>query len=268
VRQNRTIKSIAAIFLMLLVLILPGMTSCNRPTSAVSSNPQPKAAIVDQLDVLEHNPEFISKATAILESAGYQVDLWQGKAVTVDFYRHLAEQGYKLIIMRVHSGILLSMNGSTPTPTDRTYLFTGETYSTSKYVSEQLTDKVSNAMMTDKYPLVFAVNSQFIEDDFKGNFHGAAIISMGCESYYQDDMASAFLKKGASVYVGWSTVVSLDYVETATINLMDNLIKDNQSVEQGTAGTMAEVGTDPYFKASLKYFPAGSGNQTISNLIK
>ena len=255
------------IFIAALVLITLTLPSCGGLTVEGYDGPY-KAAIVDQLYVLEPNPEVVGKMTEILESYGFEVDVWQGDEITVDFYRNLPKLGYKLIVFRVHSGILLAVEGSRLTPSDTTYLFTAENYTTTRYVSEQLTDKVSNAMMSDKYPLVFAVNSEFIANDFEGDFNNTAIIAMGCESQYLDDMAAAFIQKGASVYLGWSTVVSLEHVDNAVINLLDTLCVDNMTVEQGIATTMAEVGADPYFKAYLKYYPVMSGSQTIADLIK
>ena len=91
---------------------------------------------------------------------------------------------------------------------------------------------------------------------------------MGCESYYFDDMPAAFIKKGASVYIGWSTVVSLEYVDATTLNLLNNLCTENMTVAQGIAETMAELGHDPYFDAYLKYHPAESGSKKIAELTK
>jgi hypothetical protein len=252
---------------IIIILFMLGalLTSCNEPPA--ESN-QPKAAIIDQLYLLEPDPSFIDEATAILESGGFTVDLWQGKDITVDFYRNLPRLGYKLIVLRVHSGMLIDLKDSGAQALKQTYLFTGETYAATRYVTEQLTDRVSNALMTDKYPLVFAVNSEFIRKNTRGNFDNTAVISMGCESYLQDDMAVAFVGKGASVYTGWSTVVSLEYVDNATIQLLGVLCRDNMTVTQGIAETMAKVGHDPYFDAYLKQYPAAGGNQTIQELIK
>ena len=81
-------------------------------------------------------------------------------------------------------------------------------------------------------------------------------------------MAEAFIKKGASAYLGWSGVVSLKYVDEATLSLLSNLCSANMTVEQGIDQTMTELGYDPYFHAYLKYYPVGSGSYTISELIK
>ena len=42
----------------------------------------------------------------------------------------------------------------------------------------------------------------------------------------------------------------------------------NLTVEQAAAGTMTEVGRDPYYNARLKYYPAENGSLTIQELIK
>jgi hypothetical protein len=256
--------TVVATVLTLVAMTIP--SGCYHPPQDRSA--QDKAAIIDQLCLLESNPAFIAEATAILESCGFTVDLWQGESVTVDFYRELPQRGYKLVLLRVHSGILLSLEESKVEPLEKLYLFTGENYTTTKYVSEQLTDKVSNALMAEDYPLVFAVNSEFIRKDARGNFDNTAIIAMGCESYYLDDMATAFIEKGASVYIGWSTVVSLEYVDKATLDLLGNLCTENMKVTPGIARTMAELGPDPYFNACLKHYPPESGNKNLGELIK
>ena len=255
------------IALVALTLILLASISCGN-RSAESDNSQPKAAIIDQLYLLEPNPEFIEKTTENLMSYGFSVDLWQGEEITVEFYRNLPRYGYKLLVLRVHSGLLLALLHAQVVPSATTYIFTGETYTTAKYVSEQLTDRVSNALMTTEYPLVFAVNSEFIQNDLKGTFNDTIIIAMGCESHYYDDMAVAFMEKGASAYLGWSGIVSLDYVDEASLNLLGNLCTENLTVQEGVDKTMAELGYDPYFRAYLKYYPAGSGSQTIRELFK
>ncbi len=260
-KRYSTILAVGLILAAIAILLC----NCHPPQESGSQN---RAAIVDQLYLLDPNPTFIAEAKALLESGGFTVDLWQGEDITVDFYRELPGRGYRLIVFRVHSGILLSLEEGKVEPLEKTYLFTGETYSTTKYVSEQLTDKVSNALMTEDYPLVFAINSEFIKKDLKGNFDKAVIMAMGCESCYSDDMATAFIEKGASVYIGWSTLVSLEYMDTATLNLLGKLCTENMTVVQGIIKTMAEVGYDPHFRSYLKYYPAERGNKNIKELTR
>ena len=180
---------------MVLALITLIPTSCSN-SSVESQGAQAKAAIIDQLYLLEPNPEFIEKTSTILEAQGYEVDVWQGEEITVEFYRDLPKHGYKIIVFRVHSGLLLSLAHAQIVPSETTYLFTGEKYVTTRYTSEQLSDRVSNALMTTEYPLVFAINSDFIKKDMEGNFDNTAILMMGCESYFFNDMANAFIQRG------------------------------------------------------------------------
>ncbi|MFC1980683.1 hypothetical protein ACFLVN_00300, partial [Chloroflexota bacterium] len=119
-----------------------------------------------------------------------------------------------------------------------------------------------------EYPLVFAVNSEFIITDMKGDFDNTVIIAMGCESSYLDDMATAFVQRGASAYIGWSSLVSLKYDDKATLALITNLTTGNMTVEQGIDSTMREQGYDPYFHAQLKHYPPQSGIKTVGELIK
>lgn len=248
---------------MLLVLVLPASCSAPSPTITPDVN---KAAIIDQLSLYQPNPEFIATATKLLESYGFTVDVWQGTDVTVDFYHKLPSLGYKFIVLRVHSGLLVSLEGDITKTLDTTYLFTAENYTTTKYVSDQLADRVSNAMMEEDYPLVFAVNSEFIKRA-DGEFNNSIILAMGCESYKYDDMPEAFIEKGASVYIGWSDVVTLEHVDSVTLDLLNNLFTQNMTLSQSITSAMNRFGKDPYFDSYLKYYPSLSANSTIEELL-
>ena len=256
------VNIIIALF-VLAMAVLP--LSCGSDTPVVSDGN--RAAIIDQLYLREPNPAFITQATQILESYGFSVDLWQGAQITVDFYRKLPSMGYRFILLRVHSGLLVSVENGKETELDNTYLFTAENYTTNRYVTDQLTNKVSNAMMEDNSPLVFAVNSDFIKS-VKGKFDRTVVLAMGCESYKYDDLPKAFVDKGASLFIGWSNVVTLDYVDNVTLDLLNNLCSENMTLAQGISRTTNDMGKDPYFDSNLKYYPAESGNLTVSELIQ
>jgi len=256
------VNIIIALF-VLAMAVLP--LSCGSDTPVVSDGN--RAAIIDQLYLREPNPAFITQATQILESYGFSVDLWQGAQITVDSYRKLPSMGYRFILLRVHSGLLVSVENGKETELDNTYLFTAENYTTNRYVTDQLTNKVSNAMMEDNSPLVFAVNSDFIKS-VKGKFDRTVVLAMGCESYKYDDLPKAFVDKGASLFIGWSNVVTLDYVDNVTLDLLNNLCSENMTLAQGISRTTNDMGKDPYFDSNLKYYPAESGNLTVSELIQ
>ncbi len=259
----RLLFSILIIITVLAVFILP--ISCHTP-AAVDDNLK-KAAIIDQLYIRESNPELIAQVTGVLESYGFKVDVWQGVDISVDFYRKLPSLGYKLILLRVHSGLLVSLEGDKVITLDTTYLFTAENYTTTRYITDQLTDKVSNAVMGENTPLVFAVNSEFIRDA-EGQFNHTVVLAMGCESYKYDDMPAVFIQKGASVYIGWNDVVSLEHADRVILSLIKNLCTANLSVSQSTSSTMKETGADPYFGSYLRYYPLESGDKTVEELIQ
>jgi len=238
---------------------------CSQDSNSVE--PRLKAAIVDQLYLLEPNPAFIGEAKAYLEASGFEVDIYQGEEVSVKFYRELPKHRYKLIIFRAHSGLMQRQEDSQVIVKEATYLFTGEAYKQTKYVREQLTDQMLPARMVEDYPLVFAVNSKFLLTNMTGRFQDTAIIMMGCGTTYLNDMAAAFGLKGASTYTGWDSGVGIGYVDEATLFLIKNLCIENLTIEEAVAETMTQEGPDPSTGANLKYYPPESGNQTIQELI-
>ena len=236
-------------------------------SSTTQNNTGYKAAIIDQLYLREPNPAFISQATSLLKSVGFDVDLWQGSQITVDFYRKLPSMGYRFILMRVHSGTLVEIKNGQATEMPDTYLFTAENYTASRYTADQLTNKVSYAVMDDKSPNVFAVNSKFMTDA-KGTFDNTVILAMGCESSRHTDLERAFIAKGASVYIGWNDVVTLDHVDKVTLDLLKNYCTGGMTITQGISQTMASLGHDPYYNSYLTFFPDLNGDKTIKDLTK
>ncbi len=248
--------------LVLAALLLPA--GCNsEPTATPVTN---KAVIVDQLSLRQPDPEFITQATNILKSYGFEVDVWSGNDITVDFYNKLPSMGYRFVILRSHSGLLVSLENNEPVYLDTTYLFTTENYTTNKYIGDQLADRVSNAEMEENSPRVFAVNSEFIKRA-DGKFNNSIILAMGCESFKYNDMAAAFLEKGASAYIGWSDIVTLQHVDDATLDLLKNLLTDNLTFAQSISATTSKLGNDPYYNSHLKCAPSASANSTVEELL-
>ncbi len=251
---------------LVVILTLPGLTlfiGCSPP----SSGSETRAAIVDQLSILEPNQTFIGEVTADLEAYGFKVDVYQGKEISVKFYSELPQYSYKLIIFRAHSGLMQHGEGSQVVVKEATYLLTGEAYRKTKYVREQLTDQMLGVEMTKDYPSVFAINSKFLLSSLRGRFDNTVIIMMGCSGTCLGDMATAFIVKGASTYLGWDAAVGLDYVDEAATNLITNLCDKGMTIEQAVVKTMVEMGPDPDYHACLKYYPAKSGSYTINELI-
>jgi len=250
---------LGVVAVIVLVCILPRGETVNPTNSG-----EPRAAIVDQLYAFDlQNQEFIDGVTVMLEGDGFKVDLYQGDEVTVDCYRRLPEQDYKLVIFRAHSGVIMAEGGAVV----ETSLFTSEGYSPNKYVREQLDEELVQACVDEGYPFYFAINSKFITDRMKGQFDDTVIIITGCSCLYLQDLAQAFIDKGASAYLAWDRTVGLDYVDDATMVLVQNLISEGLTVQEAVARTMEEKGADPEWGAVLKYYPKDSGSKTVAELI-
>ena len=206
----------------------------------------------------------ITQMTQELEDCGFVVDLYQGDEITVDLYAELPGYGYRLIIFRAHSGLLVSEGEVIK----RTCLFTNELYSKSKHVTEQLTNQLARARINKDHPWVFGIGDEFVTKSMKKRFPNTVIIMMGCSCLYLDDLAQAFIQKGASTYMGWHASFGLDYVDEATPILVANLFSKGMTIKEAVDKTMADLGPDPYYHAYLKYYPGESGNKTVKELIE
>lgn len=249
--------------LAVLVVGLPGLlilSACSAP----GPEPESRAAIIDQLCVVFPNQAFIEQITRELEEYGFKVDIYSGDNVTVDLYRQLPSYGYKLIVFRVHSGLL----GVDPRVVNRTWLYTAEPYSKTSHIVEQFDDQVTYAKTHEDTPWFFAISAKFIEKSLEGKFNKTAIIMMGCDCLHFEDFAEAFIQKGASTYIAWDASVMLNYVDGTTPVLIEKLCSDKLTVKEAVDQTMDEKGTDPDFGAELKYYPEQSGRQTLAELIR
>lgn len=81
---------------------------------------------------------------------------------------------------------------------------------------------------------------------------------MGCDGIERTQMAKAFVKRGAAVYIGWNGTVAADHTDQATIRLLQGLTNGKkQTVEQVVTETMTEVGSDPTYNSTLLFYPGG-----------
>jgi hypothetical protein len=209
----------------------------------------PKAAIVDQLSLTFPNPDFAEAATETLEEAGYAVDYYPGEEVTVDFYRDLPTHGYDLLIFRVH-GARRSDVLASKLP-DEASLFTSEPYSRTRYVEEQDDLRLVKVRYEDSEEVFFGVRSDFITSSMKGDFGGATVVLMGCDTTRGRATAEAFIQRGAKAVVGWSDLVSAVHTDEATDVLLEHLLVDGLPIQEAVARTMTEVGPDPAFGSEL-----------------
>ena len=234
------------------------------------------AAIIDQLSAsFQENEQFTANVTRELEDYGFEVDLFQGDNITVEFYRQLPTYGYKLIIFRAHSGIL-EQDGEVML---RTVLFTNEPYTESRYALEQVYEQLVMGGACQGCPMMFGITPKFVraegvighDKEMVGRFDDTVIIMMGCSGIAMEDMARAFVDKGASVYLAWDRSVELYYVDNATPYLMNQLCSEELTIREAVDNTMDVIGPDPIYGAELTcYYDPGShnGDKTLEELIK
>ena len=212
-----------------------------------------RAAIVDQLDLTFPNQLFREEATATLEAAGYEVEYIPGELVTVDYYRELATHDYDLIVLRIHAAVQQKSNA------DQTIqlaeLFTSERFSEAQHVDEFETGQVGAVVYEDGGEEYFGIGPRFIIDSMVGEFDGATIVMMGCNGLISEQMAEAFVRKGAGSFISWNDLVSVTHTDAATLNLLDQMLVNNLSSSDAAAATMAEVGPDPYYDSVLLSYP-------------
>lgn len=257
---------IAAVLLCLLVYIVlfHYNGSPNNPSDGQGSTP--KAAIVDQLSFFpdSRNQTFVSASRTILETAGFEVDYYNGTDITVESYRGILSHNYALIVFRVHSALEYSGNETT----GDVDLFTSELYNETKvseggdYFWDAYFEYVVKVYFTFEGPSYFGISPGFVQHS--GKFDDATIIMMGCDGLTYDTMAEAFIAKGAEVYVGWNGSVTSDHTDKATVHLLRALLIEKRTVKNAIAETMDEVGPDPSFEDSkLLYYPVGAENYVI-----
>jgi hypothetical protein len=227
-----------------------------------------KAAIVDQLSSFRENEAFITEVTKELEDYGFEVDLYQGDNITVNFYSELPSHGYKLIVFRAHSGILEGENQTYL----KTTLFTNEEFDWKKHWDDVVHDRLFEASIGEGYPWVFSISPKFVSESMSAEFDHTVIIMMGCAGIYLTDLAEAFIGKGASAYLAWDASVELDYVDEATPYLIGQLCSEKATIEEAVVSTMVARGPDPKHGAVLKYYPSDYpsriGDKTLEELIK
>lgn len=204
---------------------------------------------MDQLSLTFPNQTFVRIATSLLNHSGYTVDYYPGEKVTVDFYRNLPAHGYGVIILRVHSA---SPGQGVPF----TGLFSSESYSSTKYALEQVTDQVAQVTFFDNGPTYFGISSLFVKEGMTGRFDNATIIMMGCNGISSLDMAEAFTQKGAGVYVSWNNYVTASHTDVSTALLLQHRFVERERLGEAISQVMKEVGPDPLFDSQLLYYPA------------
>jgi len=185
-----------------------------------------------------------------LETAGYEVDIFTTKDITVDFYKKLPQMNYQYIVIRTH--------GTEDKANNDVVLFTGEKYNEEQYISEQLFGQVKKAtplleiaysssgdltdwvIVNDTYKYqktsistqetaeneYFAISPQLVKDSMNGKFDDTTFVLGGCKTMTNPSFAASLINRGASTVVGWDdTVANIDNDRAILLFLKYHLIE-------------------------------------------
>lgn len=235
----------------------------------------PKAVIIDQLSDEFPNDFFHQEAIKYLVNAGYEVDTVYSKDVTVDFYKSLPQNNYKIVVVRTH--------GADSTQGDSVVLFTGEKYTEDKYIQEQLFGQVTKAapvlevaykpanekvtdwvIVNDTYSYLkssvkkettaenafFAISPKLVSDSMKGKFHDTLFVLGGCNTLSNTSLANSLFQKGASAVVGWDNKVGSTDNDTAILYFLDLHLNKDMEIDE-SVNTIKNV-----FNQGLMPYPA------------
>jgi hypothetical protein len=221
---------------------------------------EPKAAIVDQLGsslltggVGFQNPTFVNDAKELLYRFFPKVDYYSNNA-TVENYRNLPSQGYKLILWRAHSALDL----------DSKYIAicTSERESSANYDQYLENEQLTLCNITDPN-LFFGITPKFVAECMNGRFEDTVVVLMSCNGLKKgyEATAESFIQRGAKVFISWNGWILPSDNDNGTTMLLSYLINDNNTIDQA-------VGKIPPFDSGqglsgLGYYPRDS--EEVSN---
>jgi hypothetical protein len=217
-----------------------------------------KAAIIDQVgDGYPSSPssarEFNETVTNLLEKANFTVSYHRSQSITVDFFKGLAKGNYGLIILRAHSALR----------EDETLVdfFTSEEFEEDNTYTDVTVAHYS--WQPDTY--YFAITPKFIEN-LEGYFPKSIIIAMGCSSLKvnYEEMAEAFIKKGAKAYIGWTDSVGLPHSDNSTVRFLQYFLVNNMTISQAI-NECNKISDPEFFPGKLSYYPSEIGDYKLSD---
>ena len=245
--------------LLAIITIISLSTVLSYVLYSMSSRPKLKTAlIIDGLSIEFNDREFTNQIIQYFRTAGYAVEICNGTEVTVNTYRRMFNEKYKIIVLRVHSapgdGIIV--------PKDAIVFFTAESTTVKKYFAEQLMGFVVKARTLTRGESFYAITPSFIRNA-PGKLKDTVVIVLSCYGTLGGITVREFLDKGAMAYIGWDGEVSPEYMDKAGLFLIENLVKHHLSIEEAVRKTMEEIGPDPFFGSYLKYYPPDAGSYKL-----
>lgn len=240
-KKTLIIAVVSVIVILLTCVFWISWPFASQQTQNGASANVPKAAILDGLYDKSFNATWTETMVQYLSNAGYIVDVYRGVNVTIDLFRDIG--GYKILILRVHSAV----------HTDNfLYVFSGEEYTESKYVDEQLAGAVRKAYtFNESEPPYFALNSVFIGKRNPEGLNGTTLIMAGCNGTANPYVVQRFFQEGVKAYISWDGYVNLPHSDEATLRVVKAMCVEGLSPEAAVEKVKREVGPDPTYGSQL-----------------
>lgn len=182
----------------------------------------PKAMIYDPLYREYPNDTLIETLRDILESHGYQVDVYLGRNATLEVFLEMGF--YDIVIIRAHGGYANRSVGPYP---PGGYIYTGlhvneavELYGPSIYywirrgvlAEGVIPPPGATAEDISKLPRYVVVSPKFLEEKLTVR-PGSIFVFFGCYGMSTEELPNIVLSKGASAFIAWDRGVSVNYMD-------------------------------------------------------
>jgi len=241
----------------------------------------PRAVIIDQLHNDIPGTSFQTKATELLTTAGYEVDVFTTDELLVDFYKKLPLMNYEFIVVRSHA---IGSNGPNIDEDEPVAIFTGEKYRDDKYIHEQLSGQIlkgapfqfsnldvsvdlsqwnqsegaieistSWEFIDDSDPY-FLIGSKYVDEQMEGRFPNSVVVLAGCSTLSNPSLAKSFINRGASTVIGWDNLIENFNNDSTTLLVLENLLIKNMETREAVQAAMELNGRSNQYKAKLSYY--------------
>ena len=194
----------------------------------------PRALIYDPLYREYPNNTLVETLRGMLESHGYQVDVYLGSNATLDVFLEMGF--YDIVVIRAHGGYTNRSVGPYP---PGGYIYTGlhvdeavKLYGPSIYnwirrgILAEGVIPPPGASVEDlsKLPRYVVVSPKFLREKLTVR-PGSVFIFFGCYGMNTGKLASIILSKGASAFIAWNGGVTVNYMDRVLPQIVYSYLK-------------------------------------------
>ena len=224
---------------------------------------RPRALYYDSLSREYPDPELRSEIVRLLESHGYEVDVYVNESAGLEQLRNLGE--YDLVILRAHGAYNGDPRSGRPLGS---YVYTGLLYSEAveKYGKQTVDGMLRRGDLAlavipppgyrgdyRDLPQYIAASPQFFDEHIHAMRKGSIVIFTGCYGLDDTRLASIFVSRGSAAFIGWKGNVTQSVSDAALEAYVKALLQTGDP-SQALQEIPRDLRTDPYTGASLEVY--------------